>query len=292
MQPVTKKRIGILRGGNGKYYATSLKKGGEIISHITENLADKYKISDILVDRDYIWHINGVPINPGDLINRVDVIWNTSHPSFSNILESLNIPNISTGSFSSALGNNREMLKKHIKSLGLSMPRYIISPKNAREVFEKFGSPWIVKMFDEVSNTSVQLTKTFPELVEAIKDGVRHEKSILVEEFIAGKIASVHSVPMFRNEEIYIFPLGNSFGIFSAEEKKKLEDLVKELHQHLGAKHYLKSDFVLTPRGKVYLLQIDGMPDLKQDSHFSQVCSSVGTQMHNVVEHILEQALL
>ena len=67
--------------------------------------------------------------------------------------------------------------------------------------------------------------------------------------------------------------------------------LVKELHQHLGAKHYLKSDFVLTPRGKIHLLQIDVMPDLKPNSHFSQVVESVGAKMHHVVEHMLENVL-
>ena len=51
-----------------------------------------------------------------------------------------------------------------------------------------------------------------------------------------------------------------------------------------------KSDFVLNPHGKVYLLNIDSTPDLKPDSHFSQVCESVGAKTHHVVEHILERA--
>jgi hypothetical protein len=285
---MSQKRIGILRGGNGKYYASSLKHGGEIISHITENLGDKYKTFDILIDKDYIWHINGAPINPGDLMQRVDMVWNTSHSSFSNILDSLSIPNIGISSFCSGLENNRDMLREHIKSLpagghgiGLSMPRYIISPKNAWEVFEKFGSPWIVKIFNEI-----KIVKTFDELAEII-DG---KENVIVEEFIPGKVASVHSVPMFRDEDVYTFPLGNSFGVFSAEEKEQLANLAKILHKHIGAKHYLKSDFVLTPRGKIYLLQINGMPDLKPDSHFSQVCESIGANTHNVIEHILDSA--
>jgi D-alanine-D-alanine ligase len=253
-----------------------------------------------------------VPVNPGDLVHRVDIVWNISHPSFSNILDSLTIPNIGISSFCSGLENSRDMLREHIKSIGLSMPRHLVLPlyqkdfdgprekyaiKKAKEVFEKFGSPWIVKSFIEDANMGIHLAKTFPELVEAIEDGVKHEKSILVEEFIPGKIASVHSVPGFRSDlpaqagEIYTFPLGNSFGIFSTEEKEQLANLAKILHKHIGAKHYLKSDFVLTPRGKVYLLQIDGMPDLKLDSHFSQVCISVGANMHQVVEHILENAI-
>ncbi len=247
--------------------------------HITENLGEKYKPVDILIDKDYIWHVNGIPVNPSDLMHRVDVVWNTSHPSFSSILESLSIPNIGGGAFSSALDNSKEMLREHIKSIGLKIPRQIISPKNAREVFEKFGSPWIIKTLNEIN-----LVKTFDELTEAING----KNNVIVEEFIAGKVASVHSVPMFRGQDLYTFPLGNSFGIFSTEEKETLSNTAKDLYKHIGVKHYLKSDFVLTPRNKVYLLQIEEIPDLKPNSHFSQVCESIGAKTHHVVEHILE----
>jgi D-alanine-D-alanine ligase-like ATP-grasp enzyme len=324
------KRVGILRGGTGKHYTSSLKKGGEIISHIFENLQDKYKIVDILIDKDYIWHVNGVPINTGDLVHKVDIVWNATHPSFSNILESLSIPNIGAGSFSSAFKNSREMLKEHMKKIGVNMPRSIILPiyqkdfsaqdgsasggeaslnkyaiKKAKEVFEKFGAPWIVKSFTPDSNMAIHLAKTFNELVADIEDGVEHDKSILVEEFIIGKMVSLHSVRGFRGQDIYIFPIGNMFDdlselsskqgefyrvSFSSLEKEKLTNLVKDLHDHIDAKHYLKSNFVLNPRGKIYLTQIELAPDLRTGSHFSQVCESVGVKMHQVVEHILEQA--
>lgn len=281
MQEKKLKRVGVLRGGAGKHYASSLQKGGEIISFIFENLADKYKTFDILIDKDGNWHLNGKPIIPADLIHKVDIVWNTSHPNFSNILESLSIPHVSVGHFSSALENSKDFLREHIKEIGLQMPRSIMSPKNAKEVFEKFTGPWIVKVSNEV-----KVVKTFPELVEAI-DG---RNDVLVEEFVAGKVASVHSVPDFRGMDIYIFPLGNAYGVFSTMEKEKLSSVAKILHKHLGAKHYLKSDFILTSRGKIYLLQVEGTPDLKLNSHFSQVCDSVGAKTYHVIEHILEQA--
>jgi D-alanine-D-alanine ligase-like ATP-grasp enzyme len=281
------KRVGVLRGGTGKQYATSLQKGGEVISCIFENLADKYKTFDILIDKDGVWHLNGIPILPSGLAQKVDVVWNTSHPSFSNILDSLSIPNINAGDFSSILQNNKNLLREHLKNIDIEMPRYIISPKNAQEVFEKFPAPWIVKFLNEI-----KVVKTFDELAEIIKD----KEDVIVEEFIPGKIASMHSVPGFRMGDlpaqtggIYTFPLVNSFGIFSKEEKEKLATVTKKLHKHIGVKHYLKSDFVLTPRGKIYLLQINGTPNLKSNSHFSEVCESVGAKTHHVVEHILEQ---
>lgn len=305
------KRVGVLRGGAGKHYASSLKKGGEIILYITENLGDKYKPVDILIDKDYIWHCGGVPINPGDLVNKIDIAWNVAHPSLSNILDSLSIPNIGSSAFSFTLENERDTLREHLKDMDIDMPRSVLLPvyqkdidgprdeyalKKAKEVFEKFSSPWIVKSFVEDKNMGIHLAKTFPELANAIEDGVKHEKSILVEEFIAGKVASVHSMPDFRKDpsaqagDIYTFPLGNAFPNFSTKEKENLATLVKDLHKHIGAKHYLKSDFVLSPRGQVYLLQINGTPNLKTGSHFSQICESVGAKMHLIIEQMLEQA--
>lgn len=299
-----KKRIGILRGGAHEEYFSSLKNGGKIISYISERLSHLYKPIDIFVDRNHIWHFGGIPVNPGDLAGKVDSVWNLSHPSLSNILRSLNISHVGVSSFSYGLEHNEDLLKEHIKKIDLSMPRKIVIPlykedidgpkdkfciRKAKEIFEKFSSPWIVKSFTEDTNMAVHLARTFPELVNAIEDGVKHGKSILIEEFIPGKVASLHTVTNFRNEPVYVFPVGNSFGVFSFEEKNKLSDLVKKLHSHISGCYYLKADFVLTPKGGVYLLKIDSTPDLSENSHFSQVCELVGAKMHHVVEHILKQ---
>src|SRR3989338_3106116 len=300
------KRIGILRGGTGEHYHLTLRKGGDIISYIFENLGEKYKVVDILIDTEGNWHLNGKPVMPADLIHKIDLVWNKAHPGFSVILDNLSIPSIGVSSFSHALGNSREMLWEHMKKIGVAMPRSIILPvyqkdfdgpreryaiKKAKEIHEKFSSPWIVKSLTPDLGMGIHIAKTFNELVVAIEDGVKHEKSILVEEFISGKVVSMHSVPDFRGEDIYTFPFGNTYGNISPDEKEKLVSLAGVLHRHLDARHYLKSDFILSPRGKVYLLQIELTPDLRSDSHFSQVCELVGAKMHHVAEHILEQAL-
>lgn len=304
MQEKNKKRIGILRGGVHDGYFSSLKNGGKIISHISEKLSHLYKPIDIFVDKNHIWHLGGIPVNPGDIAGKVDLVWNISHPSLSNILRSLNIPHVGVSSFSYGIQQNEDLLKEHIKKIDLSMPRKIVIPlykedidgpkdkfciRKAKEVFEKFSSPWIVKSFTEDKNMAVHLARTFPELVNAIEDGVKHDKSILIEEFIPGKVASLHTVHNFRNEPVYVFPVGNSFGVFSFEEKNRLTNLARKLHEHIGGCYYLKADFILTPKGKAYLLKLESIPDTEEGSHFSEVCELVGAKMHHVVEHILKQ---
>jgi hypothetical protein len=113
----------------------------------------------------------------------------------------------------------------------------------------------------------------------------------LVEEFIFGKITAVHSTSLFRNNEVFTFPLGESALLFSVEEKQKLIDATKDMHKHIGAKQYLKSDFVLSPTRGLFLLGIELVPDLRQKSHFYEACESAGLKPHNVVEHLVEGSL-
>jgi D-alanine-D-alanine ligase-like ATP-grasp enzyme len=299
---INKKRVGVLRGGEGDHYDKSLKDGGEVILCIRENLADRWQPLDILIDKNNVWHAGGIPIQPTELINKVDVVWNATHPAFSQTLRNLNIPFVGSGSFGSTLGESRAMLEKHMKEIGVKMPRHVLIPlyqtdfdgprerfsiKKAKEVHEKFPAPWIVRPMPGDSLRGVHLANTFPELVEAIEDEVNHGKSILVEEFISGRNSFMHSVAGFRGADIYTFPAGK----FRADEKEKLEKLAKDLFMHLGVAHYLNSNFVVHPKRGIYLTSVEFQPDFGIDSHFNKVCESVGTRPYQILEHLLKEAI-
>lgn len=300
---ISKTKVGIVRGGTGDYHTVSVRKGGEIISHISERMSDKYKAVDIFIDKNGNWHANGLPIVPADLVRKVDLIWDTSkHPGLTLVLNNFSIPNVGNNSFFRTLENNREMLQAHMKNIGIKMPRSIVLPtyqrdfdgpenkyaiKKAKEVFEKFSAPWIVKSFTPDFNMGVHLAKTFGELAQAIEDGIKHQKSILVEEFIAGKPSTAHSIVGFRGEDIYVLPPQN----FTTEEKERAVAFAKNLHRHLATEHYLKSDFILHPKRGFFLTNIDFSPDIREGSHLQQSFEFVGAKMHHILGHILEKTL-
>mgnify|MGYP001612409943 CR=1 FL=1 len=311
-----KKRVGILRGGGEDDHLSSIEQSAILITQIIENLSDKYKIVDVLVDRNGVWHINGIQAKPADLMHRVDVVWNTAQSSLSSVLKQFSISFVGVSSFAHSMGNNRTLLEQHIKDLDIKMPRHIVLPvyqkdfdgfygskanyanRKALEVFQKFAGPWIVRSLTENSNAGVHVAKTLPELKEAIEDMMKHGTSILVEELIVGKIVPVHSLRGFRGDlpalpnrreqarDIYTFPL---VGSFSREEKEKISMLAKRLYHHLAEHFYLKSNFLLTPKGSVYLTGVFFNPNIKKTSHLSQSLESVGAKMHHLIEHILEQ---
>ncbi len=300
---IDKIRLGILRGGQGDHYESSLERGGHILSHIFENLSHKIKLTDILIDTDGVWHQNGLPIRPIDLIHNIDAVWNLGHSNISNVLNSLAIPNISENPFHSLLKDNRVMMKEHFKESVLNIPKHIILPvyqkdidgpkenyatKKAKQVFEKFSSPWIVRAFSRDKNVGVHVANNFEELVNAIEDVSSHGESILVEELISGQSASVHGVAGFRGEDLYTFPILG----FSKEDKEEILNLSKKIYkEYFHDARYTRLDFIVHKTKGVYLVNVDFSPDFKENSNFLKACESVGAKASHVIEHLIENAV-
>jgi D-alanine-D-alanine ligase-like ATP-grasp enzyme len=293
------KKVGVLRGGKHDY-ENSIQKGGEIISHVFDKLSDKYKVLDIFIDKNNVWHFAGKEIQPADLAHRVDVVWNVASPSYSNVLQSFSIPTVGADIFHGAVSQNREILEEHMKKIGIKMPRHFVIPayqedfdgdknkfilRKAKEVHAKFAGPWLVKSFTHDENMGTHIAKTFPELVQAIEDCVNHNESILVEEFISGKFVNTHTVAGFRNKENYIFP---NIENLSKLEKENLHKATEQLYKHLNNPKYLHSEFVLDLRNNIYLRNIGFQPDVTKDSHLCKACNAVGVNTQDIIAHILE----
>jgi hypothetical protein len=258
------KRVGILRGGKGKNYSKSLKQGGDLILCITENLKDKYKPIDILVDTEGVWHMSGLPVEPAQLVHRVDIVWNTGDQELATILRSFAVPVVSAPVFLPQL------------LVGIAKtPGKIKAPKNAKEVHQKFPAPWVVR-----TPNQIVIAKIFPELAEAL-DG---KDDAVVEEFISGIPSAVHTISNFRGDPIYVITERK----LTKEQKEKVTAFAKKLHQHLGSPYYLKTDFTLHPRLGAYVTNMEFHPDLRAESHLEESLHSMGAKLEHLVEHILE----
>lgn len=308
----TKIKVGILRGGDFSHHEESISNGAELISFISKNLKDKYIAIDIFVDQDNVWHYKGIPILPADLIHKIDIVWNTSNPLFGVILNNLGIPNISIEAFHHMVSKDKEILKEQMKKINIHLPRTILFPKyqvrldgdkekyildKAKKVLEKFPSPWLVKSFNENSQTGIHVAKTFPQLVSSITDIVDHGQSILVEEFIVGKHAKIHLLSNFKNKEIYSFiPYRLKYGFFSEEklskeEKENIVSLAEKLFKDLDIRHYVDFTFVISPRSNVFLSNISFFPSFKEDSNFSKSAEAIGIKTHHIMSDMINKNL-
>jgi len=219
-------KVGVIRGGISPEYDVSLDTGQAVLSALREALADKYSAIDILIDKEGLFHLNGLPTTAEKLRLNVDVVWNALHGFYgedgkmSQLLESLGIPYTGSGPLASALSMHKIRAKQAIQHLGIRMPSHFMlarydeafdgSPDSyavtkAQEIYEKMAPPWIVKPVSGGSSVSAYLAKTKYELAVILRDMTSIDDEILVEEYITGKEASVGVLEQFRGNRQYTF---------------------------------------------------------------------------------------
>ncbi|MFA5773400.1 MAG: D-alanine--D-alanine ligase [Candidatus Paceibacterota bacterium] len=328
-------KVGVIRGGISGEHEVSLASGAQVLSHLrSDKMKDKYSAIDIFIDRDGIWHINGIPTSMDKIIHKVDVIINALHGDYGEdgkvqqLLEQWGIPYTGSGPFASAIGYNKFLTKQEFSKLGINTPKHILFPayqedfdepksryaeKKAREVWERLPPPWIVKPLTGGSSMGVHVCKTFQSLVDAFEEGVNEKVSVLVEEFIKGKEATVGIINDFRGKSIYALPPieirvpktstffdkdvkynGKSQeicpGNFTNEEKKELERLASLIHTGLDLSHYSRSDFIIHPKRGIYALEVNTLPGLTDQSLMPKALSAVGSNIPEFIEHIIKLA--
>lgn len=329
-------RIGVVRGGISGEHSVSLASGARVLSHLrSEKMASKYKPVDIFIDKEGVWHMDGIPTTLDKVAKRVDVILNALHGDYGEDgkiqqeLELMGIPYTGSGPLSSAIGYNKLLTKQEFTKLDIKTPRHMLFPayqddfdgpkskyasRKAREVWEKMAPPWIVKPLTGGSSMGVHVCKTFESLVNAFEDGMDKNVSVLVEEFIKGKEATVGVIDNFRKQKTYVLPPieirvpktsaffdnevkynGKSQeicpGNFSEEEKRELERLASLIHTGLDLSHYSRSDFIVHPKKGIYALEVNTLPGLTGESLMPKALRAVGSDLPEFIEHLINLAM-
>ncbi|MEK7609512.1 MAG: D-alanine--D-alanine ligase [Patescibacteria group bacterium] len=320
-------RVGVLRGGPSNEYEVSLNSGATVLSVIRKHFDHKYQPRDVFIDRQGIWHIDGLQVLPKDLGTKIDVAFNALHGAYGEdgkvqaLLEAHGIPFTGSGSLGSALGMNKILAKKIFADHGIKSPfsKEILSDvfnKNdeatARELFNTFILPAVVKPSSSGSSVGVSVVKSFGELMPALNLAAKHGEVIMIEEFIPGIEATCGVVEDFRGSKLYalppveIRPQGGFFdyeakyhskseeivpATFSESIKKSLEELAGKIHRALGLRHYSRSDFIIHPRRGVYVLEVNTLPGLTIESLLPKSLRAVGSDVHELVGHLIDLAL-
>lgn len=319
-----KKRVAILRGGPSSEYEVSLKTGASVL----KNLPEKYEGIDLLVDKEGVWHIGGVPIHPKDLMSKADVVFNAMHGEYGEdgkvqkILETFHIPFTGSKSLASAIGMNKALSKDFFKKHGIKTALHKVlekkdyTPKTAGEIFKTFPQPSVVKPMSAGSSFGVSIVHSAEEMADALKKAFSVGESVLIEEMIKGKEATCGVLEKFRGKDFYslipveivprkdqtFFDFESKYsdekgaeekcpGTFSSKESEELQKLAIEAHKAIGARHYSRSDFIVSPKRGIYILEINTLPGLTSASLLPKEIKAVGSSYMELLEHLIELAL-
>ncbi len=310
-------RVAVLRGGPSHEYDVSLCTGSEVLKH----LPPQYKGIDILIDKNGVWHMNGVPKSPEKIFPHVDIVWNALHGHFGedgkihHILETHGIPHTGSSVLPSALGMNKALAKNIFAKYGIRTPHSIavhkddISNAKIHEIFSTLPHPAIVKPASGGSSLGVKVVHTIPELIEALEHAFAFGEKVVVEEYIAGREATCGVVAGFRDESLYALPVlevkkpeGHLHHTFDHKmensaaydhqsltplEKAEAKRVAMLAHKALGLSHYSRADMIIHPKRGVFLLEVNSQPCLKEGGAFTHGLEQIGSSFSQFLDHVL-----
>jgi D-alanine-D-alanine ligase len=292
-------RVAVIRGGPSADYDGSLATGQHVLSLLRAN-PERYDPQDIFISKDGEWHKSGIVYEPHRALAHTDLVWNALHGAYGEdgqvqrLLESLQVPFTGSSSLASAVSMNKDLAKSVYATHGLHIPKHVVvthenfSDELLDHIFRNYLYPVVVKPVSGSGSQNVFRAHSWAELRAAIMHVLKLVPKVLVEEFIRGRHTSVGVIENARGMRLYALMPD---GALTREEKKSVESVASRAHDVLGLRHYSTSDFVITPRGKVYILETNSLPRFDEDSHMHKSLVSLGWKPEHFVDHIISLAL-
>ena len=226
------------------------------------------------------------------------------------LLEQIGIPYTGCGVMTSALTMDKMRTKMLWKAFGLPVAEMEIvtvenrATLNPEIVVKKLGLPLMVKPSLEGSSVGLTKVKTMEELESAVDFALKFDRTVLIEEWLAG---DEFTVPVLDGEvlpSIKIVPEGEFYdydakyisdntqyfcpaGLSDAREQE-LRRLVKQAYDVVGCRGWSRIDVMADAEGKFRLVEVNTNPGMTSHSLFPKSAATVGYSFEQLVEKILE----
>lgn len=262
-------------------------------------------------------------------LGEVDVVFPMLHGPYGEdgtlqgLLELSGTPYVGAGVLASAVGQDKEYMKRVFLSFGLPVGPYLVirpreweaDPAEARRRIVDFagdhGWPLFVKPARGGSSMGISKVEGFEDLDEAIEEARRHDPKFLVEsllrgreiecgvlEFEDGPRASLPAeIPPVTDHAYYDFEakyIDAASGIVPApltpEETAEVQRLAVAAFEATSCEGLVRADFFLTDEGFV-INEINTMPGFTPISMYPTMWEKSGVGYAELVDRLLQAAL-
>ncbi|GAA1430775.1 D-alanine--D-alanine ligase family protein [Streptomyces thermospinosisporus] len=263
-------------------------------------------------------------------LGEVDVVFPVLHGPYGEdgtlqgLLELSGVPYVGSGVLASAVGQDKEYMKRVFTSFGLKVgPYVVIRPREwqqdesaARKKIIDFagehGWPLFVKPARAGSSIGITKVDDLSGLDEAIATAQAHDPKILVEaalrgreiecgvlEFEDGPRASVPAeIPPPEDHAYYDFEakyIDSTPGIVPAplteEQTAEVRRLAVEAFEAASCEGLVRADFFLTEDGEFVINEINTMPGFTPISMYPQMWQATGVSYPELVDLLVQAAL-
>lgn len=263
-------------------------------------------------------------------LGEVDVVFPVLHGPYGEdgtlqgMLELAGIPYVGAGVLASAVGQDKEYMKRVFISFGLPVGPYEVvrprewqaDPAAARKKIVDFAGEhgWPVFIKPARAGSSMGITKVddVTGLDEAIAEAQRHDPKIIVESLLSGREiecgvlefedgprASLPAeIPPVTAHDFYDFEakyIDSAAGIvpapLSEEQTARIQELAVLAFEATSCEGLVRADFFLTEDGEFVINEINTMPGFTPISMYPRMWQESGVGYQELVDRLVQAAL-
>ncbi|WP_262703878.1 MULTISPECIES: D-alanine--D-alanine ligase family protein [Streptomyces] len=284
-----------------------------------------------------------LPVDPGNrevvysepgavpkALGDVDVVFPMLHGPYGEdgtlqgLLELSGVPYVGAGVLASAVGMDKEYMKRVFASFGLPVGPYEVirpraweqEPSAARrrivEFAEEHGWPLFVKPARAGSSFGISKVEGPADLDAAVEEARRHDPKVIVEALLRGREiecgvleyedgprASVPAeIPPVSSHAFYDFEakyIDAADGIVPAplteEQTRRVQELAVAAFEAASCEGLVRADFFLLDSGEFVINEINTMPGFTPISMYPRMWQESGVSYPELVDRLLEAAL-
>ncbi|MCX5773911.1 MAG: D-alanine--D-alanine ligase [Fusobacteria bacterium] len=339
---MNKKHIALFFGGKSSEHAISILSTRNIFQALSK---DKYTIylvkiekngdfslvsrDDLLSDRIYKGNFEKIsfgtieskacfehPVTGAKIF--IDVAIPILHGAFGEdgkiqgYFETLNIKYVGCDTVASALAMNKELAKQLVAIQGIDIAKFELLKRgesvDVAKVVAKLGLPIFVKPSCEGSSYGVSKVKNIEDLIPAIEEAFKFDKTVLLEECIVGREVECG---ILGNREIEASEVGEvvTADFYSyeskyendsakieipanliSEQRERVRSVAKKVYQILGCSGLSRVDFFLTPTRLVFN-EVNTFPGFTNISMYPKLFEAVGIGYSELLDKLIQLAV-
>src|SRR2546423_7027177 len=347
-------RVGILFGGRSAEHEVSLQSAKNIIDAIDTN---KYELVLIGIDKQGQWHLDeesrfllpateselpelaitgeNLALVPGQQNNQLvassgekrlgslDVVFPVLHGPFGEdgtvqgLLKLANIAFVGAGVLGSAIGMDKDVMKRLLRDAGIPVVRFIVATRYSSKKMDfdeargQLGLPLFVKPANLGSSVGIHKVRDGDEFKRAVRDALKYDNKILIEECVNGReiecsvlgndnpIASVPGEILPRHEFYsyeakYLDENGAVLEIpakLSPETSERVRQLAIRTFTVLCCEGMARVDFFLGNGEEVIVNEINTIPGFTRISMYPKLWEASGISYSELVDRLIQLAI-
>ncbi|MGB7976424.1 MAG: D-alanine--D-alanine ligase family protein [Roseiarcus sp.] len=260
-----------------------------------------------------------------DLSHSVDVVFPVLHGPFGEdgtvqgAAEIAGVAYVGSGVLGSAAAMDKDVAKRLMRDSGLPIARFLSFVQGDAPSFDavvaELGRPVFVKPARQGSSVGISKAGTREEFVKAIAEAFRHDRKILVEEYVRGREIEC-GVLEGEDGSLTASPPGeivpsNRHGFYTYEAKyldkegaaikvpadlapdvsDKVRELSIEAFRALACEGLARVDFFLREDGRLVINEVNTLPGFTNISMYPKVMEAMGISYSELVDRLIRHAL-